>query len=217
MHNSHTSFERRIFLYCAGCVIFSIGAKLFINSKLGVDPLDTLVIGLSSKLNCKIGTASGLVAFFFLLVWSVWNKRKPLWTPFLTMVFVGYLIDLWNYISPVSMAPAKMSESYSIMLAGLLVCAYASSLIIMSGIGIRTMDLVALTIFEKLKLPFFFAKGLIEFMFIAIGFLLGGPYGVATIAFLLLVGPLIQPMAKFNHRVFGFVNYGMSKSSSSLV
>ena len=40
------------------------------------------------------------------------------------------------------------------MITAVVLCAYASSLIIMSGIGIRAMDLVAITMVEKFKKQF---------------------------------------------------------------
>lgn len=198
----------RISTYLLGCILFSIGAKFFINSNLGVDPLDTIIIGLANYFNCKIGTVSALVAIGFLLVWSVWNKRKPIITPFITMTLVGYLIDLWNYLVPNS-GLSSLSESWVIMLIGLLICAYSSSLIIMSGIGVRTMDLVALTMVNKLRLPFFVSKGIIETSFIVSGILLHGPFGVGTFAFLFFVGPLIQPFIYINQLVWSSTNYGL--------
>lgn len=203
----------RISLYLIGCMLFSIGAKFFINSKLGVDPLDSLVLGLAAHLKFKIGTTSAIIAIFFLCIWSIWNKCKPIITPFVTMTLVGYLIDLWNYLIP---KPdfITFSQSMPIMLVGLLLCAYASSLIIMSGIGIRTMDLVAITMTNKLKLQFFISKAMLETCFVISGYLLGGPLGIGTIAFLVLVGPLIQPLMYFNNKIFNLTNYGIGKNAA---
>jgi uncharacterized membrane protein YczE len=98
------------------------------------------------------------------------------------------------------------------MIIGLAVCSYASSLIIMSGIGIRTMDLVAITMVQRLGFPFFFAKGIIEAFFILSGFLLGGPFGLGTFCFLFLVGPLIQPFISLNQKIFQLEDFGLNNS-----
>lgn len=205
--------KNRIINYFIGCFLFSIGAKFFINSNLGVDPLDSMLIGLANKFHCKIGTASAIIAILFLCVWSLWNKRKPVLTPFITMTLVGYLLDFWNYLLPRAEI-ITFPYSYELLIAGLLICSYASSLIIMSGIGIRTMDLVAITIVNKLKLPFVLSKGSIETSFIIAGYLLGGPLGVGTIAFLFLVGPLIQPFIMLNEKLLKITDFGLSNENS---
>lgn len=37
---------KRSLIYGCGCLLFSFGAKFFIDAKLGVDPLDVLVLGI---------------------------------------------------------------------------------------------------------------------------------------------------------------------------
>ena len=205
----------RIFCYMFGCLLFSLGAKFFIDSQLGVDPLDSMIIGISNHLNCKIGTISGAVAIFFLAVWSIWNKRRPIITPFLTMSFVGYLIDFWNYID--ILYSINEINSYVLMITGLLICSYASALIIMSGIGIRTMDLVAITMTHKLRIPFPISKGMIELFFIVAGILTGGPFGLGTFSFLLLVGPLIQPFIYLNEVALGIRDFGLKNNNNPIL
>ncbi len=88
-----------ILTYLIGCFLFSLGAKFFIDSNLGVDPLDSMILGIVNYTNLKIGTVSALVAILFLSIWSLWNKKWPIITPFITMTLVGYLIDFWNYLN----------------------------------------------------------------------------------------------------------------------
>jgi uncharacterized membrane protein YczE len=52
-------------MYAVGCLLFSIGAKFFIDSGLGTDPLDVLVIGLNIHLKVGMGVCSAIVAIFF--------------------------------------------------------------------------------------------------------------------------------------------------------
>ncbi len=203
--------KNQIFVYFVGCFLFSLGAKFFIDSELGVDPLDSMILGIASHLHFKIGTISAGVAVIFLFIWSVWNKKRPIITPFITMAFVGYLIDLWNYLDVIHFV-IKDSNNYVLMIIGLLVCSYASSLIIMSGIGIRTMDLVAITMVERLKIPFFLSKGIIEAFFILSGIFLGGPFGLGTFCFLFLVGPLIKPFIYLNQITLGIRDFGLNST-----
>lgn len=195
---------KRIFLYVSGCLAFSIGAKLFIDSHLGVDPLDALVIGISKHTGLLLGTISGGLCILFLLVWSAWNKKWPPLTTLVTMFGVGYLIDFWNWMNFRHGLDPRIC-----LIAGLFFVAYGSALIIMSGYGIRVMDLMALSFVEKMGWPFIGAKLMFEVSFITSGWLLGGPVGVGTVAFLLLVGTLIVPVIYIKERYLGFPNYSI--------
>ena len=196
-------------MYVSGCVVFSIGAKFFIDSNLGVDPLDVLCIGMVKHMPLTMGTASGLIAIAFLSVWCVWNKQFPPLSPFFTTFAVGSMIDLWNLLKIEQYTQAALTP-YAILFVGLMLCSFASSLIIMSGIGIRIMDLVAITIMKKWNWNFFSAKMLLEIFLFSSGWMLGGPVGVGTFAFLALVGPFIQPFMKVNKQYLSLPNYGIA-------
>lgn len=206
---------RQIAIYVIGCVLFSFGANFFIYSKLGTDPLDVFSLGLVKHVSfMSVGIAQGGFAAICLLIWAIWNKRLPLISPFVTFFFCGTLIDLWmgeklrhgaNIASFVPLPP------YPLMISGVILCAYGSSLIIMSGIGIRSMDLVAITMVHKWKVPFWAAKGVLEVILLASGWLLGGPLGIGTVFFLGFVGWLIQPLMWMNGRFLRLQNYGLTK------
>ncbi len=199
--------------YLTGCILFSIGAKFFIDSKLGTDPLDVLVIGINTYLHLGLGICSSIVAILFLTWWTIWNKKFPPLTPFVTTALVGFLIDLWNYLA-IEEITTSILYPYPMLIMGLFTCSYASSLIIMSGIGIRIMDLVAITMVQKWKWSFFRAKMVLEVGLFSTGWVLGGPVGVATILFLFLVGPFIQPFMYINKRFFSITNHGLAMKAS---
>ncbi len=203
----------QVLMYLSGVLCFSLGAKFFIDSQLGVDPLDVLIIGLSNHLHLTIGLASGLVAIGFLAVWSIWNRRYPPLMPFVTTFLVGNLIDLWILLRLEEYTTHALSP-VPLLVAGLTMAAYGSSLIIMSGIGIRIMDLVAITMIQKWGWSFFAAKMSLEIFMLVSGWLLGGPVGFATLAFVLLVGPFIQPYMWANARFLRLPNHGLQEKTT---
>lgn len=199
-------------MYLFGCVLFSLGVKMFIDADLGTDPLHAMVIGIVRTIDLpfvKIGFVASSVTVTFLLIWTVWNRRFPPLMTFVTMALVGYLIDLWNFIELERLTTAWLAPM-PLMLAGLVIDAYASALIIMSGIGIRVMDLVAITFVKKLGWKFLWAKLLFEVGFVVVALLLGGPVGMGTVGFLVIVGTLIPPMMWANGRYIGLPNHGLA-------
>lgn len=202
-------------LYLAGCVLFSLGVKMFIDAGLGTDPLHAMIIGIVETVDTpliKIGLVESVITAAFLLVWTVWNRRLPPLMTFVTMALVGYLIDFWNLIGIERLTTAWLAPM-PLMLTALLIDAYASALIIMSGIGIRVMDLVAITFVTKLGWRFLWAKLLFEVGFVAVAWLLGGPVGMGTIGFLAIVGTLIPPMMWASERYMGLPNYGLGRNT----
>jgi uncharacterized membrane protein YczE len=196
-------------LYLAGCLMFSVGADFFIASQLGTDPLDVFALGLMNHLPITVGIAQSGFALICLFIWALWNKKLPPISPFVTFFLCGSLIDVWMWVRLDQYMPLG---AYPVMLVGVLLCAYGSSYIIMSGIGIRAMDLVAITMTMRWRLPFWAAKGVMEVILLALGWWWGGPVGVGTLCFLVFVGWMIQPLMVANEKVLRIPNHGLKRS-----
>jgi hypothetical protein len=141
-------------------------------------------------------------------LWIIWNRKLPPLSTFVTMVLIGVLIDLWNWLAAEPVTGSLGSRMLP-MLAGLVLNAYGSALIIMSGIGIRVVDLIALTLVNRIGCRFYLAKLALEGGFLVIGVMLGGPMGVAAFAFLLVVGPFVEPLIWVNQRLLNLPDYGL--------
>jgi len=195
-------------MYLAGCVTFAMGAYFYIHAELGTDPLDVLALGLMDHLPVTVGIVQTAVAILCLALTAVLRKRRPPLSPILTFFLCGSMIDLLMYTDPGRYVPL---DSMSIMVIGTILCAYGSVLIIMSGFGIRAMDQLAIAVTERWPvLPFWVIKSLLEAAMLVSGYLLGGPVGLGTLFFMVLVNGLIQPMIWGNHRFLKLPNFGMA-------
>lgn len=207
---------RRVPMYLCGCLCFSLGVKLFINADLGVDPFHAMTIGLVGAVGVpylQIGFMDGLATFALLVVWMVWNRKLPPLMIFVTMVLIGGLIDVWNWLALERMIDPLGPRALP-LLAGLGLTAYGSALIIMSGIGIRVVDLVALTMVNRLGCRFYLAKLALEASFLVTGIILGGPIGIAAFAFVCVVGPFVEPLIWANRRFLNLPDYGLRRAMS---
>lgn len=191
-------------MYLVGCGVFSAGAFLFIHSRLGTDPLDVFALGLLNHVRLTIGLAQTLVAVICLLLVAVWTKKRPVLSPLWTFFFCGSLIDLLRLAEAGRLLPLP---PFAVMLCGAVLCAYGSSLIIMSGFGIRAMDLLALTMTDRWRWPFWAAKGALEFALLVWGYAMGGPAGIGTLTFFVVVDGCIQPFMWCNDRLLGLGNH----------
>lgn len=195
-------------MYAAGCVLFSLGVKLFIDADLGTDPFGAMVIGIGLWVEppfVQVGAISSVITLLLLVLWSCFTRQLPPLSTFITMALVGHLIDLWNVLE-IEQWTRPLLAPFPMMLLGLFLDAYASALIIMSGIGIRVVDLVALAIVRRWRWHFIEAKLLLEGGFFVVAWLAGGPLGVATVAFVAVVGPFVEPFFLINRHILSLPN-----------
>lgn len=216
----HSTFEpqatmSRILQWMAGCLLFSLGVKFFIDSNLGTDPLHALILGIVGTVRLpfvQVGVVELCLVLVSLAVWIAWTRSFPVVTVvsvFLTMVSVGFLIDLWNALHLEDLT-SLIGNRWLVALVGFLLDSYASALIIISGFGIRSMDLLAITCVQTFKVPFVVPKIAFEAGFVIVGWALGGPVGLVTILFVVLVSVLIQFFMNINSRWLGMINHGLA-------
>lgn len=209
------ALRRQLPMYLLGCVCFSLGVKLFIDAGLGVAPFHTMTLGLVAVVNVpylQIGFMDGSVTLALLILWMAWNKRLPPFSTFVTMLLIGVLIDLWNWLELETVTGSLGSRTLP-LLAGLVLNAYGSAFIIMSGIGLRVVDLVALTLANRFCWRFSLARLALEGSFLVSGLLLGGPVGIAAVAFV-VVGPFVEPLIWANRHLLKLPDYGLRRAMS---
>jgi uncharacterized membrane protein YczE len=215
--NDNQWSAQRVTMYVIGCLLFSLGVKMFIDAALGTDPLHAMIIGIVNSLAqplVGIGVVESVLTACFLLLWAFWNRRLPPLMTFVTMAAVGFLVDFWNLIGLEQFTIAFL-DPIPLMILALLSVSYASALIIMSGIGIRVMDLLAITFVIRLGWPFLWAKLLFEASFVLLALAFGGPVGLGTVCFVLIVGTLIPPMMWATTHYFRLPNYGLAPAAST--
>ena len=215
----------RFATYLLGCIGFSFGVCSFAQAGLGADPLYVFSTGIQKLLNFNsYAIAEGGFAAVMLAIWAIWNKRLPIISPFVTFVLCGRLIDFGKKHEIASHMPFT---HWPLMIMAVVLCAYASSLIIMSGIGIRAMDLVAITMVEKFRREFWIFKTALEVALLGLGWLmLGTPgvqlqpgegivMGIGTLFFVVFVDLLIQPFMTANRTILGMNNHGLRGDRSA--
>jgi uncharacterized membrane protein YczE len=78
------------------------------------------------------------------------------------------------------------------MLAGILIQGIASAIYIGVDAGAGPRDSLMLAVHRKTNLSLRVARASVEFTVCIIGWLLGGPVGIGTLIFAILIGPAVQ-------------------------
>lgn len=179
--------RRRVVQLVIGLVLFGLGIGLMLQSGLGVPPWDVLHQGLAEQFGLTVGAWSIIVSFLVLLAWLPFSERYGLGT-LLNALIIGVIIDLAVYIFP---EPESVWLDAVMLCAGILTIAVASGMYIGANLGPGPRDGL-MTAISRRGYSVRRTRWAIEIVVLIVGVVLGGTFGVGTIAFALFIGPLVQ-------------------------
>ena len=176
--------RRWVMLLC-GLVLYGFSSGLILQAGLGVDPWDVLHQGLARTFGGQVGTWAILASFAVLLLWIPLRARYGVGT-LANAVLVGLSIDLTLWLVP---APHEWLVQSVLLVAGVLVNAFATGLYIGAGFGPGPRDGLTTSIAAR-GYPIRVIRTVIELAVLAVGWLLGGSVGVGTVLYAASIGPL---------------------------
>jgi uncharacterized membrane protein YczE len=184
---SVAELTRRVPRCVAGLACFGFGITLFVKAKLGLGPWDVFHGGLAKKIGLPIGLVVNLVGLVILPLWIPLKVRVGLGTVLNTLV-IGLVLDL---TSPLVKSPSNIVVRWTFVIVGLLIIAVGSGMYIGAGLGAGPRDGVMMGL-RRFGLSVRTARTLIEVATMGLGYLLGGKLGLATVVFMVGIGPLVQ-------------------------
>lgn len=179
--------RRRLAQLVLGLVAFGVGIGLMLQSGLGVPPWDVLHQGMAVRFGLTVGVWSVIVSVLVLLLWIPLKERFGLGT-LLNAVVIGLTIDGTAAIVPEA---GNTMVAWAMLLAGVLIIAVATGMYIGANMGPGPRDGL-MTGIAKRGPSIRLTRALIEISVLALGWLLGGTFGVGTVVFAFGIGPLVQ-------------------------
>lgn len=178
---------RRIAQLVLGLTLFGGGVGLMLQSGLGVPPWDVLHQGLAIHLGLTVGVWSIVVSVVVLVIWLPLGERYGLGT-LLNAVLIGVMIDLTvAFLPPAGTLPI----AWTMLLAGIVAIGLASGMYIGANLGPGPRDGL-MTGIAKRGPSIRLTRSVLEVAVLAIGWALGGTFGVGTVLFAVAIGPLVQ-------------------------
>jgi len=172
-----------------GFAIFGTAIATMIRANLGTSAWAVFEVALAQISGLSIGTMSIIVGFSILGV-ALFLREKIGWGTIGNIIFIGPWIDLALWLIP-PVENNLLIQSAMLLLA-IILMGLASALYIGVDAGAGPRDSLMLAIKRTTGLSLRVARGSIEITVVIIGWLLGGPAGVGTIVFALLIGPSVQ-------------------------
>jgi uncharacterized membrane protein YczE len=183
------TFIRDFFVIQIGFALYGLSIALSIQANLGTNTWSVFEVALSAITGLSIGTMSILVAFCVLLL-VLLLREKVGWGTLGNILSIGLWLDLFLWLIP--FVRDNFILQMLLLLASVLIQGIASAIYIGVDAGAGPRDSLMLAVHRKTKLSLRVARGAIELSIFIIGWLLGGPAGIGTLIFAILIGPSVQ-------------------------
>jgi len=180
-----------------GLTIAHLGVSLFLVSELGSDAFTVMIQGIALTVGFSIGTVHVIALILLMVVMALTTKGYVKPGTVVCAFCGGWIIDffIWIIGDRIS-AASSMPLRVGVMLAGCVILSFGMSIVIESNSGTGPNDLIAIILTDKLNqkrnVQFRAVRVGCDLFFVIVGFMLGGKFGIGTIAAALLVGPAAQ-------------------------
>ncbi|WP_159499974.1 YitT family protein [Microbacterium sp. 18062] len=181
---------RRIVHLLAGLALYGAGCALTVEAGLGVDPWTVLAQGISRHTGIGVGWITNILGLAIMLLWIPLRQRPGIGT-IANILLVGTSMQAVLAIVP----PVQgLLPRIAVLAAGILTVSVASGLYLGARFGPGPRDGLMTGLRARFGWPIWLARGTVELTVLVIGWALGGTVGIGTVAFALLIGPLVHAM-----------------------
>lgn len=178
---------RRIIQLLSGLFFYGIAIAMMLRAGLGATPWDVLSQGTSLQTGLGFGLVTVLIAGIVLLLW-IPLRQKPGIGTVLNALLVGPSADIGLMLID---SPTQLWAQITLFAGGLALLAIATGLYIGARFGAGPRDGLMTGIHNRYGWPIWIVRTGIEAVVLLIGWMLGGVVGFGTLAFALLIGPMV--------------------------
>ena len=198
MRRSVREWVIRVIILMVGLTIAHLGVTLFLLTELGSDPFNVLIQGLFRTLSSLTGwgflthgRVHVAVSLLIIVILLLTDRRYIKIGTMLCMVCGGPIIDFFTLLlTPFFLRLTSLPARVLILAVGCVILAFGMTIVIKSDAGTGPNDLVAVVISDRLHRKFSVVRIIVDVCFVAVGWLLGGTFGLGTIICAALVGPV---------------------------
>ena len=179
---------RRVAQLLVGLFLYGIAIALMVRAGIGVAPWDVLSQGVSARTGIPFGLVTNVVGAVVLLLWIPLRQRPGLGTV-LNVLLIGPSAQLGLWLIPHQTVPLIQGVVFA---GGLALLAIATGLYLGAGLGPGPRDGLMTGLHRRTGWRIWIVRTGIEAVVLTAGWLLGGQVGIGTLAFALLIGPMVN-------------------------
>jgi uncharacterized membrane protein YczE len=186
--SSRLRWARRLIQLLLGLFLYGIAIALMVRAGIGVSPWDVLTQGVSHQTGLPFGLLTNLIGIAVLGFW-IPLRQKPGIGTVLNVLLIGPSAQLGLWLIPQQDVPWVQGLVFA---GGLILLAIATGLYIGARLGPGPRDGLMTGLHRRTGWKIWIVRTGIEVVVLTIGWLLGGQVGIGTLAFALLIGPMVN-------------------------
>ena len=183
------TFIRDFFVIQIGFLLYGLALALVIRANLGTTTWLVFEIALAEIFGITIGRMTVFVGFTVLIL-ALIMREKVGWGTLGNILSIGPWLDLCLWLIP--SVTGNLFLQIVFFFAGILVQGIATAVYIGVDAGAGPRDSMMLAIHRMTGVSVRLARGILEVIVVLAGWMLGGPLGLGTVIFALLIGPSVQ-------------------------
>ena len=204
------SIWRDLLVIQVGFAMFAFAIAIVIRANLGASSWAVLEVALAQIFHITPGTAAVLVGALVLLI--ALFLREPIgWGTVVNILSIGPWEDLFLWLLPA--VGGNLSLQLLYLTVGLIAMSMGSAIYIGINAGAGPRDSLMMAVARTTPLDVRSARIIIETAVVAVGWMFGGPLGMGTVLFSLLIGPGVQVA----FRLFRMETYSRNRAVSAEV
>lgn len=178
---------RRIAQLLVGLFLYGFAISMMVRAGIGVSPWDVLTQGVAKQTGLSFGLLTDIIGAVVLLLW-IPLRQKPGIGTVLNVLLVGPSAQVGLILLPQQTVPLTQGILFA---GGLALLAVATGLYLGARMGPGPRDGLMTGLRARTGWPLWAVRTGIEVTVLAIGWVLSGSVGVGTLAFALLIGPMV--------------------------
>ncbi len=183
------TFFRDFLVIQIGFSLFGFSIALLIQANLGTSPWAVLTVAFAQLSGLTPGTLTVIIGLV-VLAGALILREQIGWGTLTNILFIGPWLDLALWMIP---SVSKNIPLQLIMfLCAVLMMGIATAIYISVNAGAGPRDSLMLALNRTRGWSVRRARVVIEVSVVIVGWLLGGPAGIGTLGFALLIGPAVQ-------------------------
>jgi uncharacterized membrane protein YczE len=182
------TMARRIAQLIVGLFLYGLGISMMVQAAVGIAPWDVLSQGVSKQTGIPFGFVTNILGIVVLLFWIPIRQRLGFGT-ILNVLLIGPSAQVGLALIPLQ---TELWAQILFFAGGLVSVAIATGMYIGARWGAGPRDGLMTGLHARTGIKIWIVRSAIEVTVLLIGWALGGNFGVGTIAFALLIGPMVN-------------------------
>lgn len=185
--------QKRIAMTLIGVGLSGVSVGFFRTSLFGTDPFQCLVSGISNQVtSISFGTLYTIINVLLLTVVFFLDKHYIGVATFINLFGLGYVVEYVTKVLNQLIPEPNLVIRIMLLIVGIVVLCFASSLYYTADLGVSTYDAIALILTDRKVGKFKYIRICTDLICVVIGVLFRATAGIGTIVTAFFMGPLIE-------------------------